>query len=122
LTAAADSNSLQSTQNNITANSATLVQMGWTLDHTTISTQLVALIIKLLLPSLYGMKCFASHWRRRRRTFKIIVYIFWSGTACTACFAASALSSKGSVSLWLHKLKTQQWDDKGRPNDGSKTG
>ncbi len=123
LTAAADSNSLQSTQNNITANSATLVQMGWTLDHTTISTQLVALIIKLLLPSLYGMKCFASHWRRRRRrTFRIIVYIFWSGTACTACFAASALSSKGSVSLWLHKLKTQQWDDKGRPNDGSKTG
>jgi hypothetical protein len=36
--AAADSNSLQSTQNkNFTANSATLVQMGWTLDHTTIS-------------------------------------------------------------------------------------
>jgi hypothetical protein len=55
LTAAADSNSLQSTQNNTTANSATLVQMGWTLDHTTISTQLVALISKLLLASLYGM-------------------------------------------------------------------
>jgi hypothetical protein len=57
LRAAANSNSLQSTQNNITANSATLVQMGWTLDHTTISTQLVALIIKLLLPSLYEMFC-----------------------------------------------------------------